>query len=248
MTADPVLVQLGRQLLGLDAGLGIYRLVHLYEALLKAASQGTVRTILSVGSGGGLHEAVIARLHPDAVVIGVDLRAPYVDVTLDNVRFLQGDLTDPSFVASLPSADFIYSIECLEHITEDRAVVASMASLVRPGGALYLQVPFASDEELLNADFVKEQWELHEHVRPGYSEKALREIVAANSLAAEAVSGAFWFPMQPLVWFAMERFGVDTLRDYWPEFVTLALTDLRDAVPSARSQATAIKILATKLN
>src|SRR5205823_4553001 len=106
--------------------------------------------ILSIGSGGGLHEAFLAVRFPSARVVGVDLREPMVRTDLPNLEFLKGDLLDPRFRASLPLSDLVFSIECLEHIEDDESVLRGMADRVRPGGTLYLQVPFASEEEQNN--------------------------------------------------------------------------------------------------
>lgn len=246
MASDSLLAGLGRSLLRLDSGLGIFRLVHLHDAYRKAASRRNVRTVLSVGSGGGLHEAVLARLHPDVLVVGVDLREPYANVELPNLRFLQGDVTDPAFAKSLSPADFIFSIECLEHISDDGSVVRAMSGLLNPGGALYVEVPFASESDLADENLIREQLELHEHVRPGYSANGLTRLAQEAGLTVEEVAGAFWFPMQPMVWFALEKFGEDAVLDFWPEFVTLAEGDVRTNIPTFRSQATAIKVFGSK--
>jgi SAM-dependent methyltransferase len=239
-----VLASLGEQLLQLDAGLGLFRLVHLYAAL---GDRPSPRTILSVGSGGGFHEAFLARLLPSSAVIGIDLRPPLACVpALPNLSFRQGDLLDADFVARLPAGDFVYSIECLEHIERDEEVFAAMAALVRPGGVLYLEVPFATEAEVADDEVRAEHFRLHEHVRPGYTAASLRRLCEGNGLEVLSTAGAFWFPMQPLVWFATDRFGLESLRRFWPEFLALAERDVRSGEPKARAEATAIKVLAVR--
>ncbi|MGZ5381499.1 MAG: hypothetical protein ACXWFQ_06530, partial [Thermoanaerobaculia bacterium] len=56
---------LGRELLRLDWGLGLFRWVHLADAVEKAAH---VSTAVSFGSGEGLHEVFLARARPDVSV------------------------------------------------------------------------------------------------------------------------------------------------------------------------------------
>jgi SAM-dependent methyltransferase len=165
---------LGRELLQLDYGLGLFRWVHLADALDR--SPASVR-VLSIGSGGGLHEAFLARTRPELDVTGVDLQKPWVMRDIPNLRFLKGDLLDPAFRATLPKADFIYSIECLEHIEDDRTVVRAMADLVSPGGSLYLQLPFASPVEQADAVLCETERRNHGHVRPGYDPEGLRRLV-----------------------------------------------------------------------
>lgn len=245
VAADPLLDAIGQQLLRLDSGLGLFRLVHLLDGISRSPVPRP-RTIISVGSGEGLHEAFLARLFPDATVIGIDLRAHQVGVTLANLSFRQGDLLDAVFAASLPRAEFVCSIECLEHIDEDQRVAEAMGSLVLPGGALYIQVPFASENELSDPAVIKEHFEAHEHVRPGYTGAGLAELCRRAGVRVEHLAGAFWFPMQPMVWFTLEHFGTDLVLPYWLEFLALAIRDVRDGVPEHRMHSTAIKVLAVK--
>ena len=95
--SDPIEDSLGKGLMGLDGGLGLFRLVHLLDALAQAEH---VTSVLSVGSGGGLHETYIANRHPQVSVCGVDLRAPYAGVELSNLTFLQGNVLDSAFAVS----------------------------------------------------------------------------------------------------------------------------------------------------
>ncbi|MFA6955617.1 MAG: class I SAM-dependent methyltransferase [Thermoanaerobaculia bacterium] len=244
-TADPVLADMGRELLRLDSGLGLFRLVHLVDAISRS-SNPQPGSIVSIGSGGGLHETFLARLFPSTAILGVDLRDPFAGVTLPNLSFRQGNIVDHGFATGIPKADFVFSIECLEHIGDDQAFVKCMAALVKPGGSLYIQVPFASDAELADPALVKAEFEAHEHVRPGYSARQLAAICDFAGFHVGLLEGAFWFPMSPMLWFAAERFGIETLLPHWPEFLELAQRDLREAIPAHRGQATAIKVLGIK--
>ena len=235
---------LGQELAKLDSGLGLFRLVHLVDALRRSPS---VRTVLSVGSGLGFHEEWIARTFPNWQVVGVDRRAPSITAPAPNLRFLLGDLLDRSFRASLPRADFVFSIECLEHIEDDRSVLAGMAECVRPGGALYIQVPFANEAEQADPALCKHEREHFEHVRPGYDGRTLRRMVEEDGFRTELVAGAFWFPLQPLVWAASEKLGSQALAPHWKSLLTLIETDVKDGLPANRTEATAIKILARRL-
>ncbi|MCM2317575.1 MAG: class I SAM-dependent methyltransferase [Thermoanaerobaculia bacterium] len=243
VAADPLLDAIGRQLLRLDSGLGLFRLVHLLDAISRSPVPRP-RSIISVGSGEGLHEAFLARLFPEASVLGIDLRTHQVGFTLANLSFRQGDLLDPVFAASLPRAEFVCSIECLEHIDDDQRMAESMGSLVLPGGALYIQVPFASEADLSDPAVVREHLEANEHVRPGYHGAGLAALCRRAGVRVEHLAGAFWFPMQPMVWFTLEHFGTDLVLPYWLEFFELALRDVRDGVPEHRMHSTAIKVLA----
>jgi SAM-dependent methyltransferase len=233
---------LGRELLNLDWGLGLFRWVHLANALDRTPG---VKRVLSIGSGGGLHEAFLARTRPALDVTGADQREPSVARDLPNLRFLTGDLLEPAFRATLPRADFIYSIECLEHIEDDRTVARAMADLLAPGGSLYLQLPFASAAEQADPLLCETERRNHGHVRPGYDGDGLRRLAESLGLEVELVACAFWVPLQPMLWASTEKFG-PLLAPHWREVLALVSGDLREGVAPDRTRATAIKVLARK--
>ncbi len=234
---------LGRCLLGCDGGLGLFRLVHLEDALGRAPD---VRSILSVGSGLGWQEAYVALARPDVTVTGVDLRAPRFDRELPNLRFVRGDLFDPATWDRLPESDFVCSIECLEHIEDDERILDLMVSKIRTGGWLYLQLPFASEAEQHDTALCRHERERHEHVRPGYDEARLRRLVEARGLVVEHLAAAFRFPLQPFVAAGVERIPAPYLAPRWREVLALARSDVRDGTARDRSEATAIKLLAKR--
>lgn len=246
-TADPVPdwveEDLGRRLLGLDGGLGLFRWVHLLDALRRA---GPPRSVVSIGSGEGLHEALIARRFPSTQVCGVDLRHQQVELALPNLQYLQGNLLDRQFAATLPSSDFVFSIECLEHIEDDSAVFARMVELVRPGGTLYVEVPFASEAECSDEEIRRREFEAHEHVRPGYSASRLDALATEHGLVDIRIAGAFWFPVQPMLWLAQKHFDSSAMSEHWRTFLAVAEIDLREGLPQSRAEATAIKMLARR--
>jgi SAM-dependent methyltransferase len=240
---DPIEETLGQQLFTLDSGLGLFRLVHLLDAISR--TQG-IKSIVSVGSGGGHHEAYLAFKNPGIQVTGVDLRVPDVQLEFPNLRFMQGNLLDTAFSATIPQADFVYSIECLEHIEDDRSVFATSAALVRPRGVLYVEVPFASDGEQADPELCRIERESFEHVRPGYTARQLEELARANGLTVRSVAGAFWFPVQPTVWSAYLKFGAAALAPHWRSFFAISELDVREGIPTNRAEAVAIKILASR--
>jgi SAM-dependent methyltransferase len=234
---------LGRALLRLDGGLGLFRLAHLEDAVRRLSG---VRSILSVGSGLGLHEAWLAVTRPEVTVVGVDLRLPRFDRDIPNLRFVQGDLFDPAVRSRLPAADFVYSIECLEHVEDDASVFGAMASCVRPGGSLYVQAPFASEAEQRDPELCRIEREQHEHVRPGYDERRLRRLAEECGLKVERIAAAFRFPLQPLVWAGTEKIADAFLAPRWRKVYDLVTTDVHDGLAVDRTEATAIKMLARK--
>jgi hypothetical protein len=82
-------------------------------------------------------------------------------------------------------------------------------------------------------------------VRPGYDAEGLQRLVQDLGLEVERVACAFWFPLQPMVWAALEKFG-PILVPRWREVLALVSSDVRDGIAADRTAATAVKILARK--
>ncbi|HUM01960.1 MAG TPA: methyltransferase domain-containing protein [Thermoanaerobaculia bacterium] len=234
---------LGQALLKLDGGLGLFRLAHLLDAIRRAPR---TRSLLSIGSGLGLQEAFIAVTHPGLDVVGVDLRTPRLAGSLPNLTLIRGDFFDTSVRSRLPVADFVFTVECLEHIEDDEAVVALMASKLAPGGRLYLQVPFASEGESVDPALCRREFEEHGHVRPGYSPERLLSLAGGQGLTVESVAAAYRFPLQPLVAAGVSTIPLDVLLPRWREILELIETDVRDGLAANRTEATAIKLLARR--
>jgi SAM-dependent methyltransferase len=234
---------LGQALLRFDAGLGLFRLVHLLDALRRPPG---IHSVLSVGSGLGLQEAFVAVTCLDLDVVGVDLRAPRLMGTLSNLRFVQGDFFDPAMQAALPPSDFVYSIECLEHIDNDEAVVSMMVSKLNPGGHFYLQVPFASEAELADPKLRRREFHEHGHLRAGYSAERLTALAGRHGLIVESMAAAYRFPLQPFVAAGVEKIPLNFLLPRWRQVLELIETDVADSLVANRCDATVIKLLAKK--
>ncbi len=234
---------LGQLLLRTDGGLGLFRLVHLLDAISRVPAP---RTILSFGSGLGTQEAFLALRCPDSEVVGVDLRKPKFLATLPNLRFLRGDLFDPGIRRQLPVADFVYSIESLEHIKDDESVISMMISALKPGGRLWLLVPFASEAELADPELRQQEFREHEHVRPGYSAERLAALAGRQGLIVESIAAAFRFPLQPFIAAGVEKLPLDFLLPRWRHVLALIEPDVREGLVSNRSEATAIRMLARR--
>ena len=162
-----------------------------------------------------------------------------------NARFLSGDLLDPAFRAALPRVDFVYSIECLEHIEDDVTVARAMVDCLVPGGHAYIQVPFANQSEQSDPALCENERRCFGHVRPGYDEIRLRTLARGLGLEVVSTAGAFWSPLQPIIWAASEKFG-PALAPRWRSILDLVRLDVREGLPTNRNEAIAIKLLARK--
>lgn len=140
--------------------------------------------VLDAGTGFGQYAYYIARRYPQAEVIGVDLKIDYLKQAqrfvaqtpvAGRVRFVQDDLTR---LQTEGPFDLILSVDVLEHIADDLAVLRHFARVLRPGGYVLLHTP--SDQGGSDVQAPGQQSFIEEHVREGYSrtllEARLREI------------------------------------------------------------------------
>jgi ubiquinone/menaquinone biosynthesis C-methylase UbiE len=76
------------------------------------------------------------------------------------------------------SFDRVAVVDMLEHVPDERAFVAELARVLKPGGALVVNTPHLKQSALKR---LREKLgltdEAHGHLRPGYSAEALRELL-----------------------------------------------------------------------
>ncbi len=159
--------------------------------------------VLDAGTGFGQYAYYIARRYPQTEVIGVDLKTDYLEQAqrfvaqtsvADRVRFVQDDLTS---LQTEGPFDLILSVDVLEHIEDDLAVLRNFARVLRPGGYVVINTP--SDQGGSDVQASGQQSFIEEHVREGYS----REQLAARLQAAglEPVESHYSYgPFGALAW------------------------------------------------
>jgi 2-polyprenyl-6-hydroxyphenyl methylase/3-demethylubiquinone-9 3-methyltransferase len=184
---------------------------------LNPARLGSVRDrvalagarVLDVGCGAGLLSEALAR--EGAVVTALDPAPELIDVA--KLHLLESGLTvdyrlQPveALAAEMPAGfDAITCMEMLEHVPDPGAIVSACATLLKPGGRLFLstlnRTPAAFAVAIVGAEYVarllpKGTHDYKQFIKPSELAAWLR----AAGLQAEDVSGLAYDPIRRKAW------------------------------------------------
>jgi SAM-dependent methyltransferase len=106
------------------------------------------------------------------------------ETTVGSIRSLVGDRVYRLDGSTLPfpddSLDQIVVIDYLEHVQEDKQAIREFKRVLKRGGILIVNVPRPKPGSMLtrirSAIGLTDEW--HGHVRPGYTEEQLEELLA----------------------------------------------------------------------
>lgn len=145
--------------------------------------------ILDAGCGWGVTLEALEAAGYEAT--GLDV-SPRILSRLDapGRRLVEGDLTKPWPQGEAPETfEGVLALDVIEHLDDDRAAVASLASLVRPGGVLVLSVPA---QPSLFSEFDAVQGHRRRYLPDG-----LRHVLQGSGLMIETIIwwGAWMVPI-----------------------------------------------------
>lgn len=140
------------------------------------ATQGRFESILDAGCGSGVFSFELAKRHPEAQVLGIELEPDLVSraneiarrAGLTNCRFEQGDVTKLGLEGTF---DLVVSVDNFEHVDDDVGAMRSLLCAMRPGGRLVVHVPGYERRWLVFGRRVN--FDVPGHVRPGYRAEEL---------------------------------------------------------------------------
>ena len=100
--------------------------------------------ILIAGSGTGQHVAQVARTHPEANILAIDLSKASIayamrmmeKLDIANVRFMQADILEAAAIGE--DYDMIQSVGVLHHMKDPLQGLRVLAGLLKPGGVFKL--------------------------------------------------------------------------------------------------------------
>lgn len=213
------------------------RLVHMLDALARTRE---VSRVLSIGCGMGYHEAFLAARFPDMQIRATDLKLFEDEFRLPNLAFEAMNILEHPEAGDY---DFVFSIECLEHIHEYETAFRHMAAKVRPGGWFYLSVPFANVDEQKEPSLVALAWEHHEHVLPGFDFATLERYFHDAGFDIELASNMFTCAIAHPLNALLHVVDTPTVESVLDEVVRLFLLDLAPTRVDSLRVAEGVKVL-----
>lgn len=165
--------------------------------------------VLDVGCGAGLLSEALAR--EGAAVTALDLAPELIDVA--RLHLLESGLkvdyrlqSVEALAAEMPASfDAVTCMEMLEHVPDPGAIVSACATLLKPGGRLFLstlnRTPAAFAVAIVGAEYVarllpKGTHDYKQFIKPSELAAWLR----AAGLQAEDVSGLAYDPIRRKAW------------------------------------------------
>ncbi|MBC7234727.1 MAG: methyltransferase domain-containing protein [Chloroflexi bacterium] len=193
------------------------------------------QTVLDCGTGMGFYVRAIAELYPSCRVYGLDyeervLRYGQQHLRGRQVLLVRGDVHHLALAGE--SVDRVVMSEVLEHLADDRAALAEVWRVLKPGGILALTVPYKHypywydpinrlAEDLFQRPIRRGPfagiWANHERL---YDQEGLLEVVRGAGFAVERCDllTHYCFPGTQTIVYTLGKTLVE--RNLLPEFVS----------------------------
>lgn len=219
----------------------ISRLMGLVDAFGR--SEG-IESILSIGCGECLQESFLGSRFPELKIHATDFKLVPAIYPRDNMEFSEKDILVDWNDDRL--YDFVFSIECLEHIKDFDTAFHNHANKVKPGKYLYISVPFASPEEKADETLQKQEWDLHEHFTPGFTHDELKKKFEDEDFEIIFQGNMFHEFIVPPLNQLLGLMTPEEIEQSMHSLLTLFKQDIREQKASNRSKARGIRVLGKK--
>jgi 2-polyprenyl-3-methyl-5-hydroxy-6-metoxy-1,4-benzoquinol methylase len=105
------------------------------------------RKVLDAGCGPGLFSFYVAERFPKTQVSGYDISTDNIDIcdrnkTSKNIKNVTFKAIDLKMLSEMESYDFIFSIDVMEHISQNTIVFENIYNALESGGTFYLAMPY----------------------------------------------------------------------------------------------------------
>ena len=118
--------------------------------------------VLDAGCGPGNSTEVLHRRYPDTAILGIDSSEDMVEAAAKAHSGLEFRLMDAGGeLSGLGAFDVVFSNACLQWIPDHPRLLKRLAGLLRPGGALAVQVPMNQQEpihRIISETVAGEKW------------------------------------------------------------------------------------------
>ena len=182
-----------------------------------AAEHSDQFEILDAGSGYGQYSYRMAKLFPKASIYSVDVKTEQIEDCnqffaqqglSDRVKFDFADLTK---FTSDQKFDLILSVDVMEHIVEDRAVLKNFYNVLSDDGLLLITTPSdAGDHDEEHGEHQASAAFVDEHVRDGYNIDELKEKLATAGFTRVDVKFTYGKPGK-LAWKLSMKWPIQVL-------------------------------------
>jgi SAM-dependent methyltransferase len=151
---------------------------------------------LDAGCGIGLNSLYLAKKRPSAIIDACDVTPGLVqaasimrdDIMLNNLNVFQADLTRLSDVNKY---DLILCMDVIEHIPDDSKVLANFSQALKDGGILFMST---NHKRHIKRRLKRLKYKGGAgHVRDGYTESELGELLQNNGFEVKEVRSVWGF-------------------------------------------------------
>jgi hypothetical protein len=209
----------------------LHRHVQLVAAFEEARRMANIRSVLAVGCGRGFSEMYLAACYPEIRFTLTDYDPKPLEGVeravsgwrMRNVKIRTLDILTPPRRAR---HDLVISTEMLEHIDDDRRAAEHMMASSKQ--LVWCLVPGCTEEDLTDDERVTGAWERHEHFRPGYTDRTIREVFSGAT--PRWVRSCYYQPDATILRTLLNAASDEEIFEHRDDLMGGAADDVRDEI------------------